>query len=401
MGSPQKHDATAVAIAFQFQQRQALLELFGSEDDEASVAVEALDDIQLNLENQTLIEQVKHSIKPNPTPISLKSKELWGTLRIWCGLLPKIEIESAWFVLVCTTAIQDGSPLITLQEEASDRSGLLAALNEEAGRVIANVEAAKVAKEKQPHQDRIAGAKAWAAIPLAEQEKLLSRIRVRSDVPTAHGQEEELAKALTQYPKVHRTKLAERLLQWWDSQILWSMLGKRPKFVQHSEVLAQLSHLHAMLEQDQFFDTFSSKRPPAVYQTDQMLAKQCELVGASPTVINRARQFEWQARSQRAEWANESPTKRDRLTTFDETLVLEWEPKHEAATEEADVTDEESMKASGRKVLSWSMSCSAAEVGSLDYYTLPPFYIRGSYQTLSISGRVGWHPSYRKKLGFE
>lgn len=401
MGSLQKHDASAVAIAFQFQQRQALLELFASNDDEAAVAVEALDDIQLNLNGQTLIEQVKHSIKPNPSPITIKSKELWATLRIWCGLVPDVDLAAVRFVFICTTSIQEDSPLLVLEDDGSDRSLLSQALDEEANRVLGNVDAAKKAQKKAPHQDRVEGVKSWLAMPKAEREILLSRVTIRAGVATAHGQEAEFAQALTQYPAKHRTKLAERILQWWDSQILRSMLGQRPKFVELSEVLSVLSQLHAMLEQDQFFETYSSKRPPPVYSTDEMLARQCDLVGASSTTINRARQLEWQARSQRADWANESPTKRDRLATYDDTLVLEWEAKHEAANDQADLNDEDSLKACGHDVLSWAMKCSVANVGSIDHYTLPPFYIRGSYQTLSITGKVGWHPDYKKRLGFK
>ncbi|WP_377512815.1 ABC-three component system protein [Octadecabacter sp. R77987] len=401
MGSLQNHDASAVAIAFQFQQRQALFELFGTNDDEAAVAVEALDDIQLNLDGQTLIEQVKHSIKPNPAPITLKSKELWTTLRIWCGLVSKVDLDAVRFVFICTTSVQEGSPLLALEQDGSDRTALIKALDEEASRVLSKIEAAKVTKAKPPHQDRALGIEAWLDLANDERAALLSRITLRANTATAHDQETELAKTLTQYPVSHRNKLSERILQWWDSQMLRSMLGSRPKFVGRSEVLSELSQLHSMLEQDQFFETYSSKRPPPVYATDQMLARQCELVGASSKTTNRARQLEWQARSQRAEWANESPSKRDRLTTYDETLVLEWEAEHDIAQEQSDLESEASMKVSGHDVLTWALKCSVVEVGSIDHYTLPPFYIRGSYQTLSISGKVGWHPDYKKRLGFE
>lgn len=402
MGSPQKHDASAVAIAFRFQERRALFDLWDTQDDEASVAVEALDDIQVNQPNLTLIEQVKHSVQPVQPPITVKSPALWKTLRIWCELLPSIDLMSCKFVFICTSPIDQKSPMTCLVPDGADREDLLECLNEEANRVRAEIaSAAANAKGTVPHKEKSPGVNAWLYLPQASRRDLLSRIVVKPEVPTSYDQEERLATILTTYPPAQRTKLAKRLLTWWDDEILRSMQGKRAKFIGYFEVVEQLSHLNAMLEKDEFFETFSSQQPPPIFHTDERLAKQCGLVGATNAVIDRARTFEWQARSQRSAWSDESPMKSERLTRYDDTLVNEWKAHHDDAIDASIEGDDHSMKIAGLEALKWALRCSASEVGTIDNYVTPPFYIRGSYQTLSIDGRVGWHPNYKSILGLE
>ena len=64
MTSPSIHDATASALGFRYQERYALLQLLETKDDEATVAVEALDDVQLKANGIDLLEQLKHSLLP-------------------------------------------------------------------------------------------------------------------------------------------------------------------------------------------------------------------------------------------------------------------------------------------------------------------------------------------------
>ena len=94
------HDATASALGFRYQERFALLELFDTKDDEAAVAIEALDDVQLTASGTDILEQLKHSLAKQPKPIDIKCANLWTTLRIWSELLPSIDISSTSFALI-------------------------------------------------------------------------------------------------------------------------------------------------------------------------------------------------------------------------------------------------------------------------------------------------------------
>lgn len=395
------HDATASAVGFRYQERFALLELFDTKDDEAAVAVEALDDVQLKANGTDILEQLKHSFAKQPKPIDIKSSNLWTTLRIWIELLPSIDISCTSFSLITVSPLSQDSLLKCLQTRGSDRSSLQVALVAEAQRVLEEVDAAELAGKSKPHAKRLPGAKAFFSLHDKEKEELLSKIVLRSGAPQIDELEEIFAKRLDTYPASQRETLSRKTYEWWDRQVLLSFENKRDRFIYRHEILEQLSETSAMLQSETLMDSFSSKQPPAVFHTNEMLAKQCDLVGAKPAMLRRARISEWQARNQRSEWSKEAPSKHSKIVSYDEKLVLEWEYQHETACENMNAGDETSQKSEGLNVLKWALEDAAAEVGSIESTITSPFYVRGSYQVLSIQGRVGWHPDYVERLGFK
>ncbi|GAB5510408.1 MAG: hypothetical protein Rhims3KO_18090 [Hyphomicrobiales bacterium] len=401
MTSPSKHDATASALGFRYQERYALLQLLETKDDEAAIAVEALDDVHLRANGVDLLEQLKHSLDPNPKPLGRKSANLWMTIRIWCELLPTIDLKSTQFAIIAVAPIAEGSALCCLKTQGSDRSSLLAELKTEAERVIGDIEIAKLVGKPKPHKRRAPGAMAFLAISKSQREELIQRVSIQPDAKTISGLEEAIAQLLDTYPLLQRANLAAKLCEWWDRQVLLSFDGKRDRFIKRHELLEQLSETSAMLKSEALLESFSSKQPPPVFDTHEMLAKQCELVKALPAMIKRARVSEWQARNQRAAWSTEAPSKHSKIVEYDERLVLEWTYQHETACENSKVGQEADMVANGRSVLRWALEEAAQDVGSIESTVTSPFYVRGSYQVLSIEGRVGWHPEYRTLLGFD
>jgi len=395
------HDATASAIGFRYQERYALLKLLDAQDDEAAIAVEGLDDVQLSANGTDLLEQLKHSFAEQPKPISIKSVNLWTTLRIWAELVPSIDLSCTSLALVTVAPLTENSVLACLQTENSNRSILLKALIAEAKRVVEEVQTAKLAGNKQPHAKRCKGAEAFLSLADSEKEALLAKVILQPNAPTIGDLEDILAERLDTYPASQRVTLSRKIYEWWDRQVLLSFEGKRKRFIARHELIEKLSETSAMLHSEALMDSFSSQQPPTVFHTNEMLAKQCDLVGAKSAMSKRARISEWQARNQRSEWSKEAPSKHSKIVDYDEKLVLEWEYQHETACENADFNDEASLKFEGLGVLKWVLENASEEVGNIESTITSPFYVRGSYQVLSIQGRVGWHPQYLAKLGFE
>lgn len=224
---------------------------------------------------------------------------------------------------------------------------------------------------------------------------------LRPEAPNIEKLEDKLAARLDTYPASQRVVLSTKLYEWWDRQVLRTFENKRNRFIERHELIEQLSETSAMLHSEALMDSFSSKQPPKVFHTNEMLAKQCDLVEAKPSMSKHARISEWQARNQRAEWSTEAPSKHSKIVDYDEKLVIEWSYRHEIACENADLSNDISMKAEGFNVLKWVLEDAAQKVGNIESTVTSPYYVRGSYQVLSIQGRVGWHPDYRIKLGFE
>jgi len=400
LASESLHDATASALGFRYQERFALIELMETKDDEAAIGVETLDDVHLKSQGIDLLEQLKHSLSLNPTPLDIKSVNLWATLRIWAELLPSTDLDITQFRLVTVASIATSSSLNCLCTEGSDRTKLADELVAEAQRVVDDVLAASKKGNPKPHAKRIAGAEAFLNISESQRIGLLERVLIRPEAPAITDLEDLLATKLDTYPNAQRKTLVAKLYEWWDRQILLSLQGKRDRYIKRFELIGQLSETSAMLQTEALIESFSSKTPPAVFHTDEMLAKQCELVEAKPSMSKLARVSEWQARNQRTAWSNEAPSKHSKIVEYDEKLISEWSYLHDTACENADPKEESSMIEEGYKILKWILEEAPQKVGSIENTVTSPFYVRGSYQVLSIEGRVGWHPEYRLRLGF-
>lgn len=400
MSTATVHDATASALGFRYQERVALLQLLNHHDDEAAVSVETLDDVHFKADGTDLIEQVKHSIAANPAAIDIKSPNLWSTLRIWCGLLDSIDVHSTKFVLVTVAPLTSSSALSALCEDSSDRSEVLTKLEAEASRVIGDVQLAKAAGKAQPHQSRYPGAVSFMALNKKQRRSLVDSILLKPSSKGVSEIESQLSECLRTYPADQREKLAARVCEWWDRQILLSMCGDRPRYIQRGELIEHLAEFSAALQTDALVESFASKKPPETFQTDEMLSKQCALVNAPTSLVYKARVSEWQARNQRSEWQSESPSKHSRILDFDQRLIIEWEFQHAPACDSVALGDEAQLSKAGLQVLNWALGDAAQVVGSIDRGVTSPFYVRGSYQVLAIEGKVGWHPEYRTRLGF-
>jgi hypothetical protein len=109
------HSAEAAALGFYYQAFFALLTLMGQETDNAAVGIEQLDDVDLKVDGHNLLYQLKHSISNAPPPITLKSKALWKTVKVWVDILPMLTLSETTLHLVTVAKLGLDSPLIALQ----------------------------------------------------------------------------------------------------------------------------------------------------------------------------------------------------------------------------------------------------------------------------------------------
>lgn len=123
--------------------------------DNAAVSVERLDDVELKANGQTLLYQLKHSLSAKPPRVTLKSRAIWKTIKVWIDALPSLTLSETKLHLVAVGSIPANSPLKVLTENDADRADLVAAMVEEAERVIAARDAAAKAGQKLPFGDRV------------------------------------------------------------------------------------------------------------------------------------------------------------------------------------------------------------------------------------------------------
>ncbi|MCR9256696.1 MAG: hypothetical protein NXI16_11450 [Alphaproteobacteria bacterium] len=396
------HSASDAALGFRYQGLHALLMLWREVDDDAAIYIETLDDVVLTASGATFLEQLKHTLVEKPSPLTLKSVSLWKTLRAWIDVLPEIDMARTRFNLVSVANIQAGSLLEALLDEDSDRSDLIIALNEEAERVQRErADAKSSGKPTLPHAERVAGCEAFLGLGADIKSKLISAARLKPGQPNVTTIEEELANDLKSVPAEKRPQVAKRLVEWWDRQVLYSMCNKREKAISRFEVVQRHSEIVADIELDRLPNPFETVNPPASYRPDSMIEKQISLVDGSSSELSRAIREEWRARETRSAWSTENPSRHDLILRYDERLTEEWADRHTEICEQCDGASDDEAKAKGHALLKWSHFDAPNDIESIAATVTAPYYVRGSFQVLSTTGRVGWHPDFRTLLGFE
>ena len=399
--SPQvgAHSAEAAALGYYYQAFFALLTLLEQNTDNAAVGIEQLDDVELKADGHTLLYQLKHSIAAEPPAISLKSRSLWRTMNVWIDVLPTIALSETTFHLVAVGGISGESPLSVLSDSEADRTELVAAMLEEARRVIDSRTFAEKSKSPIPYEDRVDGCRAFLTLTATERLNLMRRTKIQLHSPNVSVIEDLIAEHLGILPAEQRPTVAQRLIEWWDRQIIYSICNKRERVISRAELQHRISAIVADIEQGKLLAEFETVSRPDDYQPDGMLARQIKLVNGAQSDHSRAIREEWKAREQRAKWLNSNPAMAPIINEYDSILEEHWADRHSQMAEGCAELEDKEKCASGLKILRWTHEEAPNVVRPIAEGWNAAYYVRGSYQVLAIDLQVGWHPEYKKLLG--
>ncbi|WEA01774.1 ABC-three component system protein [Mucilaginibacter sp. SJ] len=395
------HQAVGPALGYYYQAIYALVTLFDSKNPGAFVSIETLDDVYLNDGVKRELHQLKHSIQENTT-ISIKSDELWKTLKVWCDFLISNDANDGIFTLSTVSSLDPNSDLTVLLDEKAPRDKLENALMMEAKRVVVErkkVEAENIIRlsngEKEialPYSKKSKGCEALLKLSKPTLKALLKNIRMQTDsftVSEASAIVVERIRPTTDHNI--QLPLAERILEWWDRQAVQSLTGERHECIYMSELQEFISRKTAELFTDGFTDDLPDLEIPAITSPHPIQKMQLEIIDASKTQIIRSYQTAIRARIQREKWIEDNLTAAKKLEKYDESLIQEWSYKFGEIVDNKSNFSDDQIKEEGRLLLDWTHNTAHQQVGKISKTYDNPDLIRGSYQMLSSNRKVGWH----------
>ena len=392
------HTAEDAALGFYYQTYFAFLTLLQQTGDDAGIGIERLDDVDLKVDGHLLLYQLKHSIKAVPPPITMKSRALWRTLKVWIDALLHVELAQTTMHLVAVGPLVATSPLNALLDLDTDRDELAAALIAEAQLVHDARAAAKTAGTKLPHGERADGCAAFLDLEPAVRSNLLRRILIRPNNPPIDQVEVLAGLHLTLIAPVHRAEVVKRLLGWWDTEVVHALCGKRDPILTRAELQAQITSIIADLESSSLQANFELLMPPGDYQPDGMVARQIKLVAGGNSDLSKAIREEWRAREQRAKWLNDNSAMGTIVSQYDQVLEEAWSDMHVQMAEDCFKEADNVKRERGLDMLRWTHDYAPTKVRPIAEKWSAPYYVRGTYQVLAIDLRVGWHPDYADLL---
>lgn len=393
------HSAVNAALGFYYQSLYGLLSIVRASHDDAAVCLERLDDVEIFTNGQSLLSQLKHSLSKKPAPVTLSSSALWKTLKAWIDVLPVVSLNDTRFQLVTVAPLPAGSPLAVLLDDLSSRNCLLTLLQDEAQRVVDEHQAGKlVGKQPLPHADRVSSCAAYLKLNDIVRAKFLSRITVQSEASNIKQIPEDIAKELKNFPPDRRGAITEKLMEWWDLQVVYSFCDKRDRAISMLEVQQKVAEIASELEREDLLADFQFVTPPGDHTPPSMISRQLQLVGATKVEMQAAEREEWRARSQRHKWISERVDMAVRVHLYDQLLVEAWGDKHRVVVETHATATEDAKRASGLEIFRWSYSQAHAQIPPFARNWNTSYYVRGSYQVLAVEEEVGWHPDYRELL---
>lgn len=319
------HSAVDAALGFYYQSLYGLLAIVNATEDDATVCLERLDDVEIILNGRPLLVQLKHSLSKKPAAVSLASVALWKTLKAWIDVLPKVSLDDTRFQLVTVATLSSGSVLAPLLDEKASRAKLLKLLEVEAQRVVNEHSLAKKnGRSPLPHIERLPGCSAYLNLSSVIREKLLSRVTIHPAANDINKIQRDITTALTAFPPNQREAISQRLMEWWDLQIVYSFCAKRDRFITKLEVQQRLLEMAGELSRDELLADFQFNAPPDDHSPPSMIATQLELVNCTKSEIRSAQREEWKARSQRHKWMTERADMAGRIHRYDQYLIQEW-----------------------------------------------------------------------------
>jgi hypothetical protein len=393
------HSAIDAALGFYYQSLYGLLAIVEASEDDATVCLERLDDVEIILNGRPLLVQLKHSLSKKPAAVSLASVALWKTFRAWIDVLPKVSLGDTRFQLVTVAPLPPGSVLAPLLDEKASRTGLLKLLEAEAQRVVnEHATAKKNGKSPLPHVERLPGCSAYLNLPDVTREKLLSRATIQPAANDINNIQRDITNALRNFPPDQREAISRRLMEWWDLQVVYSFCDKRERFITRLEVQQRLLEMAGELARDELLADFQFEVPPGDHSPPSMIATQLQLVNCTKSEIRSAQREEWKARSQRHKWMTERADMAGRIHRYDEYLVQEWGDRHEPMAEQHQSAPEDRKQAAGLEIFRWSFSQAHQEIDPFAKNWSASYYVRGTYQVLAVEKTVGWHPDFATLL---
>lgn len=384
----QSHDATQSMLGYLYQCRYALLRGLEEGKNHAghALTIEKFDDVAFEDDGEPIeLIQTKHHGKPGNT--SDKSVDLWKTLAIWISRVEGDPTAAAntRFVFLTTNTATPESALAKLRQTGGDR--------DVAGAIALMLGAASESASQQTDIAR----SAFLAMDAATRKLLVQNIWVFDQAPNIINVREKLENLLFfAAPKDKIKVFTDYLEGWWFKRVINALNDPAESSIPITAIQDKLDELRENFQLGRLpLDESIDAMPPVTVlpDDDRAFVRQLRLISLSDKSILAAVHDYYRSSEQRSRWARENLLLDGEAEKYDRALCDAWNRRFAADTEDTDSYTDDAKQKLGRGVFHWASSFQRP-LRNRDELWLSS----GSFQILSDTIRVGWHPDFEEQM---
>lgn len=383
------------SLGYFYQIKYALLILLtqSKELDNPKVRIENLDDIEIEDVNTLQLLQTKLHIK-NKANLTDASVDFWKTIRIWSEHINNglIDLETTIFNLITTEEIPTSSLLYKFKSSIS--------LDNEILEIIKSLDKISIESSNKINAKAYL---AYQSLSVDNKKSLIKRIRILDNSIGITEINDKIKKELiySTYPSSLDAFL-EILEGWWFAKSI-DNLTSRIDSISSSELQLKIANISDSFQADNLPNHFSVQLEITDEDVENLkernFLKQLELIkiNANSKTLKRAISDFRRAFEQRSKWLRLQLLNPDEEEQYDVKLYDYWQNIFDIMCDEAEEKNIEEVIELGRGfyIEQFAKTCPQIKIREKfneDYLT------RGSYQMLSDSKKIGWHPNYKKDI---
>lgn len=386
-----KFSATPSILGILYQLKEALHNLLITDDEDSILFIEKSDDILIKEEGNKKVFEIKnHDHSKNQNKLSLKSSDLWKSLRIWTTLFldQSLSRDKMEFFLITTEVASDEiSPLINGDEEGIKE--ILLKLEE-----IAKNEPNKSLRESYKK-----------FLEIKEKYSFIKKINILDSSPGIVNIDEKILKALKySIRQEHSTPFLNQLFGWWNKLVQNHLINDSKDPILKREVINKIHSLRDEYSLDSLpTSEFKSAIPSEIDpdNDDRIFVQQLKHIDLSMKRIEHSIIDYYRAFNQRQKWIENLLVGSEELKDYETILIEEWERIRELIFDEYPENLSESQKKEVGKKIFNKIETDVQEkirVNVTDSYVQ-----RGFYQILANNEndelpKVIWHPDFMDKI---
>lgn len=313
------HSAGAQLLGYLYQIWYALYLILERNEPNLAIRIEDLDDIDVWEEDKLrALLQGKHHLDENAT-LSDRSRDLWGTIRIWSEHVKEAKIypSETTLTLFTTAKVPEGSIasyLLPLPHRRDPRRACQ-----------------QLRKQtKKPAKELQKGFDAFMNLLPEQQEELVNAIQILERSPNILELQKKIADKLIAVHPEHMEKVLKEFEGWWINKIIEHLMNNSLTLIKKNDVRRQLASIndrHKISLPDNWLHEKAPDSPDdsGMEWTDMRFVRQLAAIDVDDETIELAIEDYWRAFKQRTEWQTvDSLVTEKELTDYEKKLKDEW-----------------------------------------------------------------------------